>query len=95
MPPKQEMCPSSEDCAPKESNGLGATGVHFGPSSPTKCWFSPRNSWARTVFSCRFRDKDFFLVFTLEFKRKKFCAPTKIVYMPLPPSHAILAPGLK
>ena len=40
-PPKREMCPpsekyvpSSEDCAQKESNRAGATGMHFGAYTP-------------------------------------------------------------
>ena len=36
VPSKHEICPPSEDCAPKESNMPGATGVHLGPAAPPK-----------------------------------------------------------
>ena len=35
-PPKRELCPPSEDCAPKKSNRPGAIGVHFRACAPPK-----------------------------------------------------------
>ena len=43
----------------------------------------------------RICDEDlWFLVCTLEFEGKQFLCPPKKLFMPLPPSHATLAPGL-
>ena len=60
VPPNHCLCPSSENCAPKESNRPGATGMHFGtcapPTSVSKVsffwvfyfWSSLLHLWART-----------------------------------------------
>ena len=105
-PLKRELCPPSEDCAPKKVTSLMPLGAVRG-LRPSKYWSSPQNSWVRTVYSQICGETFLFSPYypwnfahALQWKflffghhsRESFCAQPNL-FMP-PSSHASLAPGL-
>ena len=43
VPPKREVCPPCEGCAPKKSSRSGATGMHFGACAPQNTACAPES----------------------------------------------------
>ena len=88
-PPKREICPTSEDCAPKKATGLVPLECSLGPKTPEVmvihlvfagkffAHFAMKTFFGLQPRICMFRDEDLFCGLHSRIRRKKIFALPK------------------